>query len=49
VIKKTIFLLMFVFSGCMKKKEQEQVIKDRAEILSEEEVEEFPEAGQHKP
>lgn len=49
MIKKAIFLFVFVFSGCMKKKEQEQTIKDRAEILSEEEIEEFPEAGQYKP
>ena len=39
-------LILFLLLSCAKKKEPENPIKERPEILSEEEVEEFPEAGE---
>ena len=41
---RTILILFLLFS-CAKKKELENPIKERPEILSEEDIEEFPEAG----
>ena len=39
-------LILFLLLSCAKKKELENPIKERSEILSEEEIEEFPEAGE---
>jgi hypothetical protein len=39
-------LILFLLLSCAKKKQPENPIKERPEILSEEEVEEFPEAGE---
>ena len=41
-------LVLLLPLSCMKKKEQDSPIKKRVEILSEEEIEEFPEAGEFR-
>jgi len=41
-----VVLILALLFACVKKKEPETLIKERPEILSEEDVEEFPEAGE---